>query len=166
MTKAEFGDVPSYYAMYCFDKTFAETEYKKIPLPCTNMPIEYGHSENWSLLVGKNIKKDVEVTITNNKNGKIVKYSNKSNNFNFPNDNFGLEGYIIFIGPSSYKDGDSYRVDFKGSNVKASYDVYFFNVICEHYFQEIELIEPSCIKSCIKYLYCKKYDLKKEENLK
>ena len=129
------------------------------------MPIEYGKTAYWCLSVGKNVKNDVEVTLTNKNNGKIQKFSNKSNNFCISNDNVGLDGCISFIGPSSCKDGDSYRVDVKGSNINVSYDVNFFNVICSHDFQEIETIEPSCIKGGIKYLYCKKCDSKKEQNL-
>ena len=133
MTKTGFGGVSNFHAMYSFDGDFQNTEYKNIPWPCTNMPIEYGKTEYWCLSVGKNVKNDVEVTLTNKNNGKIQKFSNKSNNFCISNDNVGLDGCISFIGPSSCKDGDSYRVDVKGSNVNVSYDVNFFNVRNRNY---------------------------------
>ena len=39
---------------------------------------------------------------------------------------YGLIGCIISNGPFKYIDGDSYKVDVKGTNVAVSYDVIFF----------------------------------------
>ena len=166
MEKTGFGIAGSFYAMHCFDITFGATDYKNLTWPCRNMPLEFGTPTHWTLSTGKNLKEDVEVTLTNKKNGTVQKYSKKSGSkFHISNDNFGLKGCIIFEGPTSYEDGDSYRVDIKGSDISVSYDINFFNAICHHEKEFLGSIESSCIKKGKKFYYCKICDLKIEEEI-
>ena len=166
MKKTGFGNVGGYFAMYCFDKTFVETEYKNIAWPIRNMPIEFGLTESWSLSIGKKISDDIEVTLTNKKTGKIEKFSKKTKGkFHISNDNYGQVGCVIFSGPYKCKDGDSYRVDIKGKNIAVSYDVNFFKAECDHEKEILETIEPSCIKEGKKFYYCKECDYKIEQEI-
>ena len=166
MKKTGFGKINGYAAMYCFDNSFGETEYKNIPWPCRNMPLEFGTSKYWTLSTGKKLPNDIEVTLTNIKTGKTEKFSNKTNQkFHISNDNYGLPGCIIFVGPNNCKDGDSYRVDIKGKNVAISYDVNFFNAICKHEKEVLETIESTCSEKGRMFLYCSKCDEKEEKEI-
>ena len=165
MKKTGFGSVLSFHAMYCFDGNFEKTEYKNIAWPCTNMPLEFGITEKWCISTGKNVEKDIEVKLINNKNGEVKIFSNQKKNLEINNSNYGINGCIIFDGPFKNNDGDSYRVDIKGKNIAISYDVNFFNVVCHHEKELIEIIEPSCIQKGKKFFYCKICDLKKEEDI-
>ena len=166
MKKTGFGIAGSFYAMYCFDNSFGDIDYKNLPWPCRNMPLEFGMTTHWTLSTGKQLKNDVEVTLTNKKTGTIQKYSkNTKNKFHLSNEHFGLEGCIIFDGPSSCKDGDSFRVDIKGSDVAVSYDVNFFSVKCYHEKELLESYESSCIKKGKNFYYCKICHLKSEEEI-
>ena len=166
MKKTGFGKVNGYAAMYCFDNSFGKTEYKNIPWPCRNMPLEFGTSEYWTLSTGKKLPDDIEVTLTNNKTGSVEKFSNKTKDkFHISNANFGLIGCVIFIGPNNCKDGDSYRVDIKGTDVAVSYDVNFFNAVCKHEKEILDIIEPTCTEKGRKFLYCRKCDIKEEHEI-
>ena len=166
MKKTGFGIVGGFAAMYCFDNSFGETPYKNIPWPCRNMTLEFANTSHWTLSTGKSLPNDIVVTLTNRRTGKIQTFSNKNKNtFYISNDNFGLEGCVIFEGPL-VKDEESYRVDINGKGVAISYDVDFFNVICNHQLELIESIEPSCVKPGKKFYLCKKCcDYKKEEEI-
>ena len=87
----------------------------------------------WTISLGKKIKcsSDLEVNLTNYQTGKNIKFSKKINSrkFNIFNDNYGQIGCIAFKPDLSYKDGDSYRVDIKGTGIAISYDVNFFLLI-------------------------------------
>ena len=165
MKKSGFGFVDGYAAMYCLDNTFAETEYKNIPWPCRNMTLEFGNTSHWTLSTGKTLSNDIVVTLTNRRTKKIETFSNENpNKFYISNEGYGLKGCIIFEGPL-VKQEDSYRVDIKGKDVAISYDVDFFNVICNHQIELIETIEPSCLKKGKKYFGCKKCGNKVEEDI-
>ena len=166
MKKTGFGKVGVFAAMYCFDNSFGDTPYKNIPWPCRNMTLEFANTSHWSLSTGKILPNDIVVTLTNRRTGNIQTFSNKNTKtFCISNDNYGLKGCVIFEGPL-VKDEDSYRVDVNGKDVAISYDVDFFNVICEHKLELLENIEPSCIKPGKKFYYCKKCcDYKKEEEI-
>jgi hypothetical protein len=162
-----FGNVDGYSAMYCLDNTFEVSAYKNIPWPCRNMAIEFGTTKQWILSLGREAPNDIEVTVTNYITGEKKKYSQATpSEFYISNVNYGLNGCIIFHGPYNNKDGDSYRVDVKGTGVAVSYDVNFFSVICKHEKELLEIIEPSCLKNGKKYLYCKLCDCKEEEEIK
>ena len=98
-------------------------------------------------------------------NGKNIKFSKKINShkFNILNNNYGQIGCIAFKPDLSYKDGDSYRVDIKGTGLAISYDVKFFSVNCHHSGELIEYIEPTCIKKGSKTFYCELCGIKNEE---
>ena len=164
MKKTGFGKVDGYAAMYCFDNNFGENPYKNIPWPCRNMPLEFANTSHWTLSTGKILSEDIVVTLTNRRTGNIQKFSNENKNtFYISNANYGLKGCIIFEGPLVLNE-ESYRVDINGKDVAISYDVDFFNVICEHELELLESIEPSCVKTGKKFYYCKKCcDYKKEE---
>ena len=166
MKKTGFGIVGGFAAMYCFDNSHGETPYKNIPWPCRNMTLEFANTSHWTLSTGKTLPNDIVVTLTNRRTGKIQTFSNKNKStFYISNDYFGLIGCIIFEGPL-VKDEESYRVDISGKCVAISYDVDFFNVICNHKLELIESIEPSCVKPGKKFYLCKKcYDYKKEEEI-
>jgi len=166
MKKTGFGKVDDYAAMYCFDNNFGETPYKNIPWPCRNMTLEFANTSHWTLSTGKQLPYDIIVTLTNRRTGKIQTFSNKNKNkFCISNDNFGLEGCVIFEGPL-VEDEESYRVDINGKDIAISYDVDFFNAICKHNLELLESIEPSCIKAGKKFYFCKKCcDYKKEEEI-
>jgi hypothetical protein len=119
------------------------------------MPLEFGTSKYWTLSTGKKLPNDIEVTLTNNKTGRVEKFSNQTKQkLHISNDNYGLCGCVIFIGPDNCKDGDSYRVDIKGTKVAISYDVNFFNVICHHEKDVLETIKSTCTEMGRKFLYC------------
>ena len=127
MNYTGFGNVDGYSAMYCLDNTFGESTYKNIPWPCRNMAIEFGTTKQWILSLGREAPNDIEVTVTDYKTGNKKKYSQANpSEFYISNVAYGLNGCIIFNGPYGNKDGDSYRVDVKGTNVAVSYDVNFF----------------------------------------
>ena len=68
MKNTGFGKVGSYFAMYSFDEESSENLKKNVAWPSQNMPIEFfGDDYPWTLSVGKNISKKVEVKITNKK---------------------------------------------------------------------------------------------------
>ena len=130
-----------------------------------NIAIEFGTTKQWILSLGREAPNDIEVTVIDYKTGK-KKYSQAtSSEFYISNIKYGLNGCIVFNGPYYNKDGDSYRVDVKGTDVAVSYDVNFFSVICKHQKELLETIEPSCIKKGKKYLYCKICDFKTEEEV-
>ena len=166
MKKTGFGKVGQYYAMHCFDNTFEETKYSKIPWPCRNMALEFGNSKHWTLSMGKEVSDDVVITITNKKTGQSKKLSKSDrNDFYISNQIFGLKGCIIFNCPFKCEDGDSFRVDAKGKNVAVSYDVNFFKVVCQHRNEIVETINSSCIVKGKKLKCCESCGFKSEESI-
>ena len=90
------GGVENFYAKYCFDGILEETKYKNIAWPCTNMALEFGITEMWSVSVGEIVEEDIEVKLIDNKNGNIKIFSKQNKNLIIDNDNYGLKGCIIF----------------------------------------------------------------------
>ena len=129
------------------------------------MPLEFGISEFWTLSTGQTLNDDIEVTLTNIKTGEVEKYSKETKEkLHISNDNYGLTGCIIFVAPKYCKDGDSFRVDIKGTNIAVSYDVNFFNVLCKHEKEVLDKIEPTCSEKGRMFLYCKKcYEREEKE---
>ena len=170
MKSTGFGFSGHYTSMYCFDNTFQNSKYKNVAWPPQNCPVEiFLDNTAWTISLGKKIKcsSDLEVNLTNYQTGKNIKFSKKINSrkFNIFNDNYGQIGCIAFKPDLSYKDGDSYRVDIKGTGLAISYDVKFFSVNCHHSGELIEYIEPTCIKKGSKTFYCELCGIKKTEEI-
>ena len=164
-----FGISGIYSSMYCFDNWTKNAEYKNVAWPPQNCPIEiFLNNTAWSISLGKKITcSDLEVNLTNYETGKSIKFSNKINSkrFNILNNNYGQVGCIAFKPDLSYKDGDSYRVDIKGTGISISYDVKFFSVNCNHQGELIDYIEPTCVKKGSKTFYCELCGVKKTEEI-
>ena len=133
MKNTGFSYVNNFSSMYCFDYTFQDSQYKNVAWPAQNTPIElFWDSYTWTISLGKKITfNDIEVNLKNYNTGENLKFSNNCNENQFLvfNDNYGEVGCIIFKPNLSYKDGDFFRVDIKGTGISISYDVKFF---CTH----------------------------------
>ncbi len=169
MKNTGFGLVSNYSSMYCFDKTFEDSEYKNVAWPAQNMPIEvFKNNDIWTISLGKKINcNDIEVNLKNYNNGEILKFSNNCNNNKFVvlNSNYGQVGCIVFHPNLCYKDGDYFRVDIKGTDIAISYDVKFFSARCIHETELIGNINPTCIKKGNQTFYCKICNIKTNKEI-
>ena len=164
MKNTGFGFVNGSCSMYCFDKTFVDSEYKNVAWPAQNTPIEaFKDNDIWTVSLGKQIDcDDIEVNLKDNNNGKILKFSKNynKNRFLVLNNNYGQTGCIAFHPDLYYQDGDFFRVDIKGTGVAISYDVKFFSARCIHETELIDNINPTCIKKGNQTFYCKICNIK------
>ena len=169
MKNTGFGFVNGSCSMYCFDKTFVDSEYKNVAWPAQNTPIEaFKDNDIWTVSLGKQIDcDDIEVNLKDNNNGKILKFSKNYNKSRFLvlNNNYGQTGCIVFHPDLNYQDGDFFRVDIKGTGVAISYDVKFFSARCIHETELIDNINPTCIKKGNQTFYCKICNIKTNKEI-
>ena len=134
MSATGFGAVKNMTAMYTFDRNATNQGYiDTVAWPAQTMPIEFFEAgQAWHVSTGTTVNKNsVNVTLKNNKTGKVWKFNSQSSNgyFNVNNDGYGEKGAIIFRpdGISSFNAGDSYSVTVTGNFETISYQVKFFS---------------------------------------
>ena len=57
--------------------------------------------------------------------------------------------------PCNNEDGNSFRVDIKGKNIDISYDINYFNAVCHHEKEMIEIIVLNCIQKGKNFYFVK-----------
>ena len=141
------GSWGTHSSVYAIDGNNVSAKEYGVCWPAQNMPIEYFSSDYpWSVSTGRiENPSTVQVTLRNNRTGKVWRFSSSSSDGDFfvNNVEYGLSGCIIFrpdrpnIG-SSYIPGDCYQVNITGlAGEDISYTVNFFNLY------EIEPVEPA-----------------------
>lgn len=127
MKKTGFGSAGTHKAMYAFDKSGTGNE-NRVAWPAQQMPLEFfGRSWPWSLSTDKNVPKaNVSVQLTRINDGKVWKFSNKTDNsasnsgyFNVDNSGYGQTSCVIFRpNDIQYSADQKYEVLIKGADSK------------------------------------------------
>ena len=110
-------------ALYFGDQAAETSDYYGVAWPAQNMPISlFGNDNPWSISMGCEVPDDTTVTLTRTSDNKTWKFSEGSSDFIIENSAVGQQGCIFFRPDNiySYRDGDEFKVDIKGSCLNVS----------------------------------------------
>ena len=132
MSKAGFGKVGAYSAIYAHDSSGSGNE-TGVTWPAQMMPVDlFPASYPWSISMGSSVPSTVRVTLKRRFDNKEWSFyaGTEDGYFNVNNDYFGQPGCIIFRPKDAgrYYNGDIFDVTITGLSSPVSYTVEFFSM--------------------------------------